>query len=342
MTEMMWAAQLVKPGQPLAVARIPVPRPGPGELLLKLETSGICHTDLHVAEAQAYPDGAPQPLTLGHEGIGRVVEQGPGTTTAPGTRLGAPWLHDTCEHCRSCLTGWESFCPTHRAHGYTVNGSFAEYVIVKERYAAVIPEGLESLASAPLMCAGLTAYGGVMKAGLAPGKLAVIIGCGGLGQYGIQVAKLTGATVVAVDTSPAKLKEARALGAEECILASDEAAEAVRALGGADAVLNFAPSNRIWPMVTGMMNNLGTFVSVAMVAEPVPLVLEWLTYNGVKITGTSVGTRQEMHDFLALARKHDIRIDVEPVTLRDINTAMHRLAKGDVRGRLVIDFERVA
>jgi propanol-preferring alcohol dehydrogenase len=181
-----------------------------------------------------------------------------------------------------------------------------------------------------------------MKAGLAPGKLAVIIGCGGLGQYGIQVAKLTGATVVAVDTSSAKLKEAKALGAEECLLASDETAEAVRALGGADAVLNFAPSNRIWPIVTGMMNNLGTFVSVAMVAEPVPLVLEWLTYNGVKITGTSVGTRQEMHDFLALARKHDIRIDVEPVTLSDINTAMHRLAKGDVRGRLVIDFARGA
>ena len=85
-----------------------------------------------------------------------------------------------------------------------MNGSFAEYVIVQERYAAVIPEGLDSLASAPLMCAGVTAYGGVMKADLAPGKVAVIIGCGGLGQYGIQIAKLTGATVVAVDTNPAE------------------------------------------------------------------------------------------------------------------------------------------
>lgn len=341
MTEMMWAARLVEPGKPLAVSRIPVPRPGPGELLLRLETSGICHTDLHVAEAQSFPAGAPQPLTLGHEGIGRVVEQGAGTTTPVGRRLGAPWLHDTCEQCRSCLTGSESFCPTHRAHGYSVNGSFAEYVIVKERYAAVIPDALDSRAAAPLMCAGLTAYGGVMKAGLAPGKLAVIIGCGGLGQYGIQVAKLTGATVVAVDTSPMKLKEAQALGAEECLLAGDDTAERIRALGGADAVLNFAPSSRIWPMVTGMMNNLGTFVSVAMVAEPVPLVLEWLTYNGVKITGTSVGTRQEMHDFLTLAARHEIGIDIEPVALRDVNAALHRLAKGDVRGRFVIDFGAV-
>lgn len=339
MSDLMWAAQLVTPRQPLRVSRIPVPRPGPGELLLKLETSGICHTDLHVAEGAGFPSGAPQPLTLGHEGIGRVVEAGPGTTTALGTRLGAPWLHDSCEQCRSCLTGWESYCPTHRAHGYTVNGSFAEYVLVQERYAAVIPEGLDSLPAAPLMCAGVTAYGGVMKADLAPGKLAVILGCGGLGQYGIQLAKLTGASVVAVDTNPLKLREAQALGADEAFLA-EEAAEKVRALGGADAVLNFAPSHRIWPMVTAMVNNFATIVSVAMVAEPVPLVLEWLTYNGCRITGTSVGTRQQMHDFLALARRHGIAIDVEPVALQDVNKAMHRLASGEVRGRFVIDFAR--
>lgn len=342
MTELMWAAQLVEPRQPLRVSRIPVPRPGHGELLLKLEASGICHTDLHVAEGTAFPAGAPQPLTLGHEGVGRVVEAGPGTTIAPGTRLGAPWLHDACDHCRSCLTGWESYCPTHRAHGYTVNGCFAEFVIVQERYAAVIPEGLESLPAAPLMCAGITAYGGVMKADLAPNKIAVVVGCGGLGQYGIQIAKLTGATVVAIDTNDAKLKEAKALGADEVLVAGDAAAEAVRAMGGADAVLNFAPSNRIWPMVTGMVNNFATIVSIAMVAEPVPLVLEWLTYNGVKITGTSVGTRQQMHDFLALARKHGLGIDIEAVALKDVNSAMDRLARGDVKGRFVIDLARAS
>lgn len=339
MADMMWAAQLVHPKQPLQVSRVVVPRPGPGELLLKLEASGICHTDLHVAEGASFPVGAPQPLILGHEGIGRVAELGAGTTTQIGTRLGAPWLHDSCDHCRSCLTGWESYCPTHRAHGYTVNGSFAEYVIVQERYAAKIPSALDSLDSAPLMCAGVTAYGGVAKAELTPGKVAVVVGCGGLGQYGIQIAKLTGATVIAVDTNIAKLQEAKRLGADESFIASSETADQVMALGGADAVLNFAPSNRIWPMITGMVNNFATIVSVAMVSEPVPLVLEWLTYNGVKITGTSVGTRQQMNDFLALAAHNKIGIDIERVHLGKVNDAMERLSKGDVKGRLVIDFE---
>jgi propanol-preferring alcohol dehydrogenase len=339
MADMMWAAQLVHPNQPLKVSRVLVPRPGPGELLLKLEASGICHTDLHVAEGASFPVGAPQPLILGHEGIGRVAELGAGTTTAIGTRLGAPWLHDSCDHCRSCLTGWESYCPTHRAHGYTVNGSFAEYVIVQERYAAKIPPVLDSIASAPLMCAGVTAYGGVAKAELTPGKVAVVVGCGGLGQYGIQIAKLTGATVIAVDTNTAKLQEAKRLGADESFIASSETADQVKALGGADAVLNFAPSNRIWPMVTGMVNNFATIVSVAMVSEPVPLVLEWLTYNGVKITGTSVGTRQQMNDFLTLAAHHNIGIDIERVHIAKVNDAMERLSKGEVKGRLVIDFE---
>lgn len=338
MNEMMWAAQLVKPGQPLHLSRIAIPRPGRGELLLKLEASGICHTDLHVAEAETFPTGAPTPLTLGHEGIGTVVERGEGTSTPLGTRLGAPWLHDSCDHCRSCLTGWESYCSTHRAHGYTVNGSFAEYVIVQERYAAVIPSALDSLASAPLLCAGVTAYGGVAKADLAPGKLAMVVGCGGLGQYGIQLAKLSGATVVAVDTSEAKLAEARRLGADECFLSDAETADKVKALGGADAVLNFAPSARVWPLITGSVNNFAVIVAVAMVAEPVPLVMEWLTYNGVRITGTSVGTRQQMHDFLGLAARQSIGIDVERVALSEVNAAMARLAAGKVKGRLVIDF----
>ena len=341
MTEMMWAAQLKSIGQALEISRIAVPRPGPGELLVKLDASGICHTDLHVIEGPAFPAGAPQPLTLGHEGIGRVVEQGAGTKLAIGTRVGLPWTHDTCEKCRSCQTGWESYCSSQRAHGYSVNGTFAEYAIVQERYAVIIPSALDSVLSAPHMCAGITAFGGVEKAKLSPGKISVVVGCGGLGQYGIQLAKLTGASVVAIDTNELKLKEAKSLGADECLLADKHAAAKVMAMGDADAVLNFAPSSRIWDMVTGMVNNMATIVAVAMVKQPVPLVMEWLTYNGVNITGTSVGTRQQMKDFLQIAERHKIGVDVESVGLKDVNAALQRLTEGSVKGRCVIDFSNL-
>jgi alcohol dehydrogenase, propanol-preferring len=340
MTSTMRAALLTAPGRALDIKRIQIPTPGPGELLVKVEACGICHTDLHVKESASFPPGAPEPLILGHEGIGIVVDRGPGATQVPiGARIGAPWLHDTCEHCRQCLTGYESFCATHRAHGYSVNGAFAEYVIVKERYVPRIPDGLDPVSAAPLMCAGVTAYGALLKADLAPGKTCAIIGCGGLGQYAIQLAKLFGANVIAIDASEAKLDQARRRGADAAILAGPAAGGQIRALGGADACLNFAPTAMIWPMVVEAINPLGWIVSVAMVAEPVQLVLEWLTYNGVRITGTSVGTRQELLDLLALAERHHLHIKTETVDLHDLNDGLERLAAGKVDGRLVIDFQ---
>lgn len=339
MTSTMQAAVLRVPGRSLEISRMDVPRPGPGELLVRIETCGICHTDLHVKDAASFPPDAPQPLILGHEGIGIVVERGSGALQIPiGARIGVPWLHDTCEHCRQCLTGYESFCATHRAHGFSVHGAFAEYVLVKERYAPRIPDGLGPVSAAPLMCAGVTAYGAVLKANLAPGKTCAIIGCGGLGQYAIQFAKLTGASVIAVDANPTKLEQARLLGADATVEAGPTAGEDIRALGGADACLNFAPTPKIWPMVVEAINPLGWVISVAMVAEPVPLVLEWLTYNGVRITGTSVGTRQELIDVLQIAGRHKLHIKTETITLDAVNDGLDRLATGKVDGRLVVDF----
>jgi len=343
MTETMWAAQLTSPRRPLELMRVPVPRPGAGELLVKIEASGICHTDLHVQEAIDFPAGSPRPLTLGHEGIGRVVAQGPGAGRFPvGSRVGVPWLHDSCDHCRQCLTGWESFCASHRAHGYSVNGAFAEFVIVKERFAAPIPDALDSASAAPLMCAGVTAFGAVQRAEIGPGKTCVVFGCGGLGQYAIQLAKLHGASVIAVDALPGKLAVAKALGADEALLADAATAARIRSMGGADACINFAPTAKVWPIMTEAINPFGWIISVAMVAEPVPLVLEWLTYNGVRITGASVGTRQQLDDLLQLASKHDLKIEIERIRLPDINKAFARLSRGEVAGRFVIDFAAAA
>ncbi len=337
----MRAAVLAKPGAALELREMPVPQPGPGELLIKLEACGVCHTDLHVQAAASIPSADGGPLILGHEGIGRVVKLGSGCGRYQvGDRVGLPWLHDTCGHCRDCLTGWESFCAQQRAHGYTVHGGFADYAVVKEAFTARIPDTLSAIDAAPMLCAGVTAYGAIRKAELEPGKRCMIIGCGGLGLYAIQLARKFGADVVAVDTSEAKLDLARRLGAQHVFLAQEEPGAKIRALGGADACLNFAPSPKPWRDMLAAINPRGWIVAIAMVPDEVALSMEWLTYNGVRITGSSVGTRQELADLLAIGGRGQLEMPIETVSLTGINDALARLAAGAVDGRMVIDFTR--
>ncbi len=337
----MRAAVVTAYGRPLDLRDLPIPQPGTGELLIKLEACGVCHSDLDVRQGSTAPGSPKFPLVLGHEGVGRVVERGPGCGRIDeGTRVGLPWMHDTCGHCRECLTGYESFCSHHRGHGFDVDGGFAEYAVVKERYAAVIPDALGSIEAAPLLCAGVTAYGGIRKAELAPGKTCVVFGCGGLGQYAIQLAKASGATVITVEANERKLDLARRLGADHALLASAETGAQVRALGGADACLNFAPTNRVWRAIVESVNPRAWIISVAQVPEPVPLNLEWLLSNGVRITGTSVGTRQELRDLLRLGADLKLAIGIETIPLSGADAALDRLARGEVDGRLVIDFAK--
>ena len=335
----MWAAVLTGFGNDLDIREIPVPKPGPGELLIKLETCGVCHSDLDVKTGSSAPNPPIFPITLGHEGVGIVVECGPECRwIEEGTRVGLPWMHDSCGHCRECLTGHESFCSDAHGHGYNVNGGFAEYAIVKEDYTAIIPDKLSSVAAAPLLCAGVTAYGAILKADLGPGKICAIFGCGGLGQYGIQLAKMSGAMVVAIDTNKDKLRTAIDLGADYAFMATDDPAAKIRDLGGADACINFAPTNRTWQAIVDSINARAWIVSVAQVPDPVELNLEWLLYTGAKITGTSVGTRQELRDILRLSDDMDLKIGIETISIGQVNKALDRLEQGKVDGRLVIDF----
>ncbi len=325
----MRAAVLDGPGRPLRMLRVPVPVPGPGQILIRLEASGVCHTDVHVWRGEAMPPEAPDPFIPGHEGVGRVAAIGPGVAGwRLGDRAGAAWIDSACGACEECRSGWESFCAGQRAHGFHVPGTYAEYVLADAAFAPRLPEG-EAAPLAPLMCAGLTALGAVERAGLRLGESCAVVGCGGLGLYAVQVAARAGARVVAVDRDPAKLALARGMGAAEGVPAQ----EGWGARARVDAVLNFAPTPRSWPLMTAAVRPLGRIVAAAMVSEPVPLDQEWLTYTGVTVTGTSVGTRAQMARLLALHAERPFRAEVATVPLEGASDALAALAEGRVRGR---------
>lgn len=334
--ETMRAAVLTGFGKPLELRELPMPRPGPGELLVKLESCGVCHSDRHVQSGD-WPMELPR--VLGHEGVGRVVEAGPGAATPAGTRVGVPSLHGGCGRCRECITGWEALCPQATRSGFSVDGAFAEYAVVREGWAPLVPDELDALEAAPLMCAGATAYGAVRKAGLEGGKLAAIFGCGGLGLYAVQLAKRTGAAVVAVDLDDSKLARAKALGADHAVRGDSDPTGFIRGLGGADACLNFATTLAVFrPMLKALRPN-GSVILVAIPKGEVSFAPTDLIELGGHIVGSYEAGRQEMRSMLELARGGGLRSEIQgAVPLAGVNEALEQLERGEVVGRLAIDF----
>jgi alcohol dehydrogenase, propanol-preferring len=325
-------------GQPLRLTEVPVPSLGPGELLLRLEASGVCHTDVHVWQGESVASPPPDPYILGHEGVGTVSALGSGVTGwAIGERAGAAWIHDTCGTCDLCRAGQESFCPNQRAHGFHVPGTFAEYAVVKADFAVRLPDG-EATDLAPLMCAGLTAFGALERARLAHGETCAIFGCGGLGLYAVQLAARRGARVMAVDTDPAKLVIARRYGAEGEAVATATLADQWPDNFRAHATINFAPTTRSWEAMRAATRPLGRIVAAAMVADPVPLSQEWLTWTGITLTGTSVGTREQMRRLMALHAEAPLQAEVEVIGLHQTSDALQSLAEGRSKGRFCIRF----
>lgn len=333
MTAMMRAAVLTAPGAPLQLQSVPRPVPGPGKILIRLQASGVCHTDVHIWQGQVRPPKAPDPFILGHEGVGTVVALGEGVAGwALGDWAGAAWLHDTCGVCEECLSGEESFCQTHRAHGLNVPGTFAEYVVADAAFAVRLPVP-PSPALAPLMCAGVTAFGALQRAGLRAGECCAIFGCGGLGAYAVQIAGRMGAEVIAVDRDPAKRAQASRLGAGTTSDGRDWPLSPP-----AHVCINFAPTPATWPGMVAAIRPRGRIVAAAMVSAPVPLDQEWLTATGVTITGTSVGSRRQMDALMAMHAARPLEAAITPIALDGITAALHALESGTANGRFCVVF----
>src|SRR6056297_2880467 len=201
----MKAAVVPKLGQPLDIREVPVPEVRPGEVLIRVRASGVCHTDLHAAEGD-WPVKPTAPFIPGHEGVGEVAAVGAGVDwLKEGDRVGAPWLHTACGRCTHCVGGWETLCESQQNTGYSVDGGYAEFVRADAAYVGRLPKGLEFGPAAPVLCAGVTVYKGLKELERKPGDWVAISGIGGLGHMAVQYAKAMGFHVVAIDVAKDKL-----------------------------------------------------------------------------------------------------------------------------------------
>lgn len=345
MTKQMQAAVVEQFGQGLVLKKMDIPTPGPGQILVKTEACGVCHTDLH-AERGDWPVKPSLPFIPGHEGIGIVVALGEGVTAVKeGERVGVPWLYSACGHCEHCLAAWETVCGEAEFGGYTKNGGFAEYILADPNYVAHIPAGLSATEAAPLICAGITTYKGIKETGAKPGQWVVISGIGGLGHLGVQYAKALGLHVCAVDIDNKKLEHATELGADAVVNAKQEGAiDAVIKVtgGGAHGVLITAPSLIAFNQGIAMARKRGTCVLVGLPPGEFPTPLFDVVANCITIRGSFVGTRQDMAEALAFAAEGKVKADIELQPLSAINNVFERLEKGDVPSRVVIDFSKSA
>ncbi|MGW1466106.1 alcohol dehydrogenase AdhP [Streptomyces sp. NPDC002308] len=325
--------------EPLTVEERPVPTPAPHQVLVRMETSGLCHTDIHAARGD-WPVKPEPPFVPGHEGIGVVEAVGDQVDhLSPGDRVAIPWLGEACGHCDHCVSGWETLCLEQRNSGYSVDGSHTEYAVAHGTYVVPVPEGIDPLDAAPLTCAGVTTYKAVKLSGARPGARVLVSGIGGLGHLALQYARIFGAETIAVDVTDEKLALARDLGADHVVDArTQDVAEETQKLGGADAAISLAVSNESFSAAYGSLRRGGTLVLVALPAEgTLALPVFDTVLNGITVVGSIVGTREDLAEVFRLHRLGRTRVVRETRNLDDINSSIGEVLDGKVSGRLVFD-----
>jgi propanol-preferring alcohol dehydrogenase len=324
---------------PLTVEDVDTRKLEPGQILVKVEASGLCHTDIHAAHGD-WPIKPSPPFIPGHEGVGRVIELGRGVTeVAIGDRVAMPWLGYACGICDHCVSGWETLCVEQKNMGYSIDGGFGEYAIAYGRYVVKVPEAIDPFDAAPLTCAGVTTYKAVKVAGTRSSDLVAVFGVGGLGHLAIQYAAIAGGRVIAVDLIDDKLELARQLGAEFTVNAScEDPIETIQALGGADQAIALAVSPRAFEQAYGSLRRGGTLVFVALPADnEVKLPIFETVLNGITIVGSIVGTRSDLREVFELhaAGKTHVTREIRP--LEQVNESIANVEAGRVTARIVFE-----
>ncbi|MEV4689080.1 zinc-dependent alcohol dehydrogenase [Microbacterium sp. LWH3-1.2] len=327
-------------GAPARVEERAIPQPGPGQVLVRLEACGLCHTDIHAMRGD-WPVKPHLPLVPGHEGVGIIEAVGEGVTTRTiGQRVAMPWLGHACGECRYCVDGRENLCEQQYNNGYAVDGGYSEYMLADARFAVLVPDGVTPLDAAPLTCAGVTTYAAIKNAHVTPGETVVVFGVGGLGHLAVQYARLVGAKVIAVDVTAEKLALAAELGADHVVNAElTDPVQAIRDLGGADVAVVLAVARKVFEQSFEALNRGGRLVLVSLPADGTLTIPIFDTVlKGISVIGSIVGTRQDLAEVFALHAAGRTRVITQTRDLDQVNASVDEVLAGTVPARLVFTY----
>jgi propanol-preferring alcohol dehydrogenase len=326
--------------QQLSIEEVESPHPEANEVLIRVEACGACHSDLHVADGDwtQLAGIVKRPLILGHEIAGHVVGKGDAVRDLQlGDRVGVPWIHWSCGECEFCVEGNENLCRRQKITGVTVDGGYAEFVKAPATHALKIPDGLSALEAAPLFCAGLTVYRALKGAGIMEGQRLAVFGVGGLGHLAVQFGRAFGAEVTAIDISDEKLELARSFGAANTVNAATmDVAKHVRRKGGVHVSLVTSAAKAAYDTAFSCLRPTGTLLVVGLPAENICFPPILMAAGEIRVRASSVGTRQDLREVLAVAAAGRVRCKVVALPLVKANEALNQLRKGQVSGRIVL------
>lgn len=318
-------------GAALSRQQLSIDDPGPDEVLLEVLYCGLCHSDLgHIDEQRAAE--AP-PVVAGHEVVGRVVALGREVDPARlGQLCGLGFIAGTCRHCRYCLSGRQTLCPDLESTILGRPGGFASHVKAHQDWVIPLPDGLDPAAAGPLLCAGVTVFEPLFSAGISPTAHVAVIGVGGLGHLALQLARAWGCQVTGITTSSSKTAEILSLGAHRVQLLG----ELDQQQGAYDLIINTSDHALDWDAVVASLAPGGSLHQLGLCATPIPLRVFPFVKGNLSFRSSLTSTPANTVRLLAFCARHQIQPLVEVLPMEQINTAIARLRRGDVRYRFVL------
>ena len=343
------AVTATAPDAPLEKTTITRRDTGPADVLIEIEFSGVCHSDIHTARSEW--GRTLYPLAPGHEIVGIVREVGSEVTRHKvGDRVGVGCMVGACHECAACEAGQEQECrrsvatygyplPEGDPEGPVTQGGYSTHIVVEERMVLSVPGGLDPAAAAPLLCAGITMYSPLRQWNVGPGSKVAVIGMGGLGHVGVQLAVAMGAEVTVLSQTTSKRDDSLKFGAvEHYATAGDEGEENLRALRGRfDVILNTVSANLPLDRYLATLKPRGAMVEIGIPSEPMSLRAGSVTGGRKILTGSMIGGIPETQEMLDFCSEHGVTAQIELISADKINEAYDRVVNSDVRYRFVID-----